>query len=130
MPVLLVEDDEAVRSTISEIFMEAGLQVLEAADAADAMVILGDPSQHIDILVTDLDLGPGDDGLALAAQARRELPLLHVIYATGSPERLTGHDFLPREKLFIKPFSPAALADTVCALSSLAARACGRQALR
>lgn len=118
MSVLLVEDDTAVRTTLSEIFEQAGLDVMEASDADDAMAILQNPSRHIDVLVTDLDLGPGDDGVMLAIRARLGLPLLHVIYATGSPERLDDHQFLPRETLFTKPFSPVDLTTAVCALSS------------
>ncbi len=118
MSVLLVEDDTTIRSSLSEIFEQAGLDVVEAADAADAMAILQNPLQHIEVMVTDLDLGPGDDGIMLAIRARLGLPLLHVIYATGSPERLDDHQFLPRETLFTKPFCPMDLTTAVCALSS------------
>jgi CheY-like chemotaxis protein len=117
MSVLLVEDDIAIRSTLIEIFEQAGLDVMEASDADDALAILQNPSRQIDVLVTDLDLGPGDDGLMLAVRARLGQPLLHVIYATGSPERLDDHQFLPRETLFSKPFCAADLTNTVCALS-------------
>lgn len=94
---------------------------MEASDAEDAMAILQNPSRQIEVLVTDLDLGPGEDGLMLAIRARLGLPLLHVIYATGSPERLDDHQFLPRETLFSKPFNPVDLTAAVCALSSTAA---------
>ena len=63
----------------------------------------------------DLDLGPGDDGLVLAAKARRRWPELQVIYATSSPEKLEGHSVRPWEKVFFKPFDPAALAAAIFA---------------
>jgi DNA-binding response OmpR family regulator len=124
MTVLLVEDDAAVRLTLEEFFEIAGLQVMAAADAEEAMAILARNRRCIDILVTDLDLGPGDDGLVLAAMARRARPSLRVIYATGSPERLAGHALDPTDRVFLKPFDPSVLAQAVQALSAkaLAAR--------
>jgi CheY-like chemotaxis protein len=116
MAVLLVEDDVVVRLTLSAFLEETGLEILEAGNAKNALAILANPAQHIDILITDLDLGPGDDGLALAAKARLYLPHLQVVYATGSPEKFTGYRFSPWEQVFLKPFSPSALANAVSAL--------------
>ncbi|MBL6081658.1 response regulator [Belnapia sp. T18] len=118
MPVLLVEDDTMIRLTLSDFFEETGLDILEAGDAEDALAMLDDPVVHIDILVTDLDLGPGDNGLVLAAKLRLRFPNLQIVYATGSPEKFAGHTFSPWEKVFLKPFSPTALVTTVTALST------------
>jgi DNA-binding response OmpR family regulator len=117
MVVLLVEDDTMVRLTLADFFEAAGCDFLEASNAEDAMTILGDPSQPIDILVTDLNLGPGEDGLALAAKARQRRPELWVVYETGSPEMLANRALAPWEQVFRKPFDPMALAATVSALS-------------
>lgn len=118
MAVLLVEDDTVVRLTLADFLHETGLEILEASSAEEAMRILGDPAVHVDILVTDLDLGPGDDGLVLATKARQRLPNLQVVYATGSPEKFAGHAFAPWEKRFAKPFDPQALANTVFDLNT------------
>ena len=117
MAVLLVEDDTMLRLILVEFLGETGLPILEAGNADDALIILNSQVPHIDILVTDLDLGPGDDGLILAAKARACLPQLLVIYATGSPEKLIGHDLAPWQSVFLKPFDPTALAAAVTALS-------------
>ncbi|MBL6082824.1 response regulator, partial [Belnapia sp. T18] len=66
MAVLLVEDDAMVRLTLADFFEAAGIDFLEAGNAEDALAILDDPLQRIDVLVTDLNLGAGDSGLALA----------------------------------------------------------------
>ena len=116
MAVLLVEDDTIVRLTLAEFFDEAGLQVQEAGSADQALAIFHDPTQGIDILVTDLDLGPGDNGLALAQQAKRLLPDLQVIYATGNPDILHGRRLAAWEKVFLKPFNPGCLVAAVLAL--------------
>jgi DNA-binding response OmpR family regulator len=117
MVVLLVEDDTMVRLTLADFLEVAGCDFLEASNAEDAMTILGDPARSIDILVTDLNLGPGDNGLALAIKARQRRPELLVVYETGSPEMLAGRSLASWEQVFYKPFDPMALAAMVSALS-------------
>ncbi|MBL6459452.1 response regulator [Belnapia sp. T6] len=116
MTVLLVEDDLIVRLTLADFFEEAGLDFLEAGNAEDALAIIKNPSHSIDVLVTDLDLGAGDNGLILAGKARQVRSGLPVIYQTGSPEMFAGHSFLPGEMVYYKPFDPRALAATVSSL--------------
>jgi DNA-binding NtrC family response regulator len=119
MAVLLVEDDTMVRLTLADFFEAAGCDFLEASNAEDAMTILGDPSQPIDILVTDLNLGPGENGLALAIKARQRRPELQVVYETGSLEMLAGRALAPWEQVFYKPFDPMTLAAMVSAMTQL-----------
>jgi DNA-binding NtrC family response regulator len=104
MAVLLVEDDTVVRLTLCECLEDAGLEVLDAGDAMTALGMLEQSLHDITILVTDLDLGPGDNGLILARKAKKRLPHLRVVYATGSPEILSGRRMRPWERIFIKPF--------------------------
>ncbi|MBL6078728.1 response regulator [Belnapia sp. T18] len=116
MTVLLVEDDAMVRLTLADFFEAVGLDFLEADNAEDALAIIADKAQTIDVLVTDLDLGLGDSGLILAKKARLLQPELRVVYETGSPELFLGHTFSERERVFHKPFDPIALAHAVLAL--------------
>ncbi len=116
MAVLVVEDDTIVRLTVCECLEDAGLEILDAGNAAAALAILEKPPYRIIVLVTDLNLGPGDNGLALAAKARRRLPRLRVVYATGSPEMLRGRQMRPWERLFTKPYDIWRLRDDVTAL--------------
>ncbi len=106
MTVLLVEDDPIVRSTLAEFLEAAGCELLEATDTPAALALLTDPALQIAILVTDINLGQGDDGLTLAAEARRRLPGLVIFYVTGSPERMIGRAPPPTERVFLKPFNP------------------------
>ena len=118
MPVLLVEDDIMIRLTLSDFFADTDLDILEAANAEDALALVDESAQDIDILVTDLDLGLGANGLTLAAQLRVRFPDLRVIYATGSPENFAGYAFSPWEQVFLKPFNPMALVATVTTLTA------------
>ena len=116
MAVLVVEDDAAVRLTLCEFLEDAGLEVFDVADAATALRFLRSPNYDITILVTDLELGAGENGLVLAAKARRLRNYLRVVYETGSPEMLLGRRMRPWERAFIKPFDAGRLRDEVVAL--------------
>jgi DNA-binding response OmpR family regulator len=127
MTVLLVEDDAMVRLTLADFFEAVGLDILEAENARGALALIEDASQRIDVLVTDLDLGPGDDGLVLAGKARLKRPGLLVVYETGSPELFGAHAFSDWERVFHKPFDPMALTRTVLALDRAGRTARRRQ---
>lgn len=116
MTVLLVEDDAVVRLTLADFFESAGFDFLEASNAKDAMAILDDMARRIDVLVTDLDLGPGESGLALAIKAKHKRPGLQVVYETGSAEMLADRILLSWERVFYKPFDLNALTATVSVL--------------
>jgi CheY-like chemotaxis protein len=116
MCVLLVEDEVAIRLTLVDFLEDIGLRVLDAGDASTALSILNNPPEIITVLVTDLKLGSGDNGLMLAAKARRKIPHLRVVYETGSPELLRNRLMRPWERVFIKPFDAGRLASEVLAL--------------
>jgi CheY-like chemotaxis protein len=106
MSVLLVEDDPIVRSTLADFLEAAGCILLEVENTLAALALLADPARGIEVLVTDINLGPGDDGLTLAAEARQRFPGLAIFYVTGSPERLVRRPPPSSERVFLKPFNP------------------------
>jgi CheY-like chemotaxis protein len=74
------------------------------------------------VLVTDINLGPGTDGLALAAAARRVRPGLPVVYVTANPERVaTARRGGAVDRVVAKPFAPDALVRTVVGAAAAAA---------
>ncbi len=96
--VLLVEDDELIRSTTAELIRELGYAVVEARDAAEALQAL--QQAPADILVTDLGL-PGLPGDELARQALALHPQMSVVFATGR-EGYTSS--LKNSVVLVKPF--------------------------
>jgi CheY-like chemotaxis protein len=88
--VLLVEDNDHLRSVMLKILAEAGYRVTEAADAQGALG-LGRASQDpFDILVTDVVM-PGDSGRTLARTLGGEQRVRSVLYVTGySPRGFEG----------------------------------------
>ncbi|MBV9750705.1 MAG: response regulator [Acetobacteraceae bacterium] len=77
--VLLVEDEPLVRMITADALADLGFEVLEAATASAALLLL-DPAP--DLLVADLGL-PDMDGAELILQARSILPDLPVVVASG-----------------------------------------------
>ena len=110
MDVLLVEDEPLVRAAAAEALRAVGLDVAEAASAEEALAAVERAADGAPrVLVADLHLGPGMDGLALGASMLRRWPRVGVVYATGHPEALDGRFLGPRERYVVKPFTPTAL---------------------
>jgi CheY-like chemotaxis protein len=79
--VLVVEDVALIRMTTVDMLEQIGFAACEAADAAEALVLLR-KDDEIDILLTDLGL-PGMNGRQLVEEALRLKPSLKVIIASG-----------------------------------------------
>ena len=78
--VLLVDDDEAVRTVLAALLRQAGIDALEAASASDALERLG--AGNVDVMVTDLRM-PGMDGMELLARSIKTWPDVPVIMLTA-----------------------------------------------
>lgn len=102
LKVLLVEDDELIRASTSELLVDLGHIVLEASDGATAMIELG--NALVDVLLVDVGL-PDMSGIELARQALLARPALLVIFASGddTAARASGVSFAA---LLPKPYSP------------------------
>ncbi len=81
LTVLVVEDDDLVRSSTAEMVRDLGHVVHAAHSAEQAMVLLR--SRPIDVLLADLGL-PGMSGEVFAAEARALQPDLRIVFATGA----------------------------------------------
>ncbi|WP_309084463.1 ATP-binding protein [Chelativorans sp.] len=103
--VLVVEDNDDVRSYSVMILSELGYRVLEAADAEEALRIL-ENTPRVDLLFTDVVL-PGMTGRVLADRALARWPHLRVLYTTGySRNAIVHHGRLDAGvNLISKPFT-------------------------
>lgn len=112
--ILVVEDEEAVRSLISQVLRERGYQVLEASDGADALQLASGFASPIHLLLTDLVM-PRIGGRELAGRLCPLRPDIRVLYVSGySDQVLFGAADLGPEAAFMqKPFSPDTLARKV-----------------
>lgn len=103
--VLLVEDDDLIRLTTTEMLNDIGCKVREASTAQEALKILDE--QAVDVLLTDVGL-PGVSGLQLARDVFARRPDLRVVFATGdsgvkSEAAQLGAIFV------VKPYTPESL---------------------
>ena len=88
LTVLLVEDEPLIRLATVDQLEELGHTVIDAATADEALRVLDD-RDDFDVLLTDVGL-PGMNGRDLAVEARRRLPSLRIVIATGRSSPATG----------------------------------------
>jgi PAS domain S-box-containing protein len=109
--VLVVEDDEDVRSATTEMLRELGYSVLTAADGAAGLRVLRE-RPDIRLLFTDVGLPGGMNGRQLTDAARQLRPTLPVLFTTGyARNAIVHHGRLdPGVDLLVKPFTYTDLA--------------------
>ena len=112
--ILVVEDNDDVRTYSVETLRELGYRVVEAHDGPSALRLL-ERQPRVDLLFTDVVLPSGMTGAQLAAQALGLRPHLKVLFTTGyARNAIVHHGRLDKGvQLITKPFSFAELAGRV-----------------
>lgn len=80
MTLLLVDDDDRLRERLAQAFVDRGLDVVAAADFAQAHEIAS--SRPLDRAVVDLRM-PGPNGLAVVQDLIALHPGIHIVVVTG-----------------------------------------------
>jgi two-component system, response regulator PdtaR len=116
--VLVVEDEALLRmNTVDELY-DQGLDVMEAANAREAIAIFKS-GKRFECLFTDVDM-PGDiDGLELAALVKSAWPPIDIIVTSGHRD-VTQADLPPCGVFVGKPYSTDAVADLIRRLTEVA----------
>lgn len=109
--VLIVEDEWLIRELVVEILGTEGYRVLQAADADEAISLLG--REPIDLVFTDIDLGPGQDGVFVARKARAIRPDLKVVYASGRRQHLEPELKVAGAVFMAKPYRPMEICNVI-----------------
>ena len=107
--VLVVEDEPLVRMFAVDFVEDAGFDVVEAADADQAVAIL-EARTDIRIVFTDVDMPGSMDGMKLARAVRDRWPPIEIIIVYGHMRPVDG-DLPARAVFFPKPYD----VDTVTA---------------
>jgi two-component system cell cycle sensor histidine kinase/response regulator CckA len=112
--VLVVEDQEGVRSYTKAALKRCGYHVIEASDGEEALAVIKHHSGQIDLLLTDIVL-PGMNGKELSKRLKELRPDLKVLFISGYPADVIAHrgKLDPGVAYIAKPFSPDALAAKV-----------------
>jgi signal transduction histidine kinase/CheY-like chemotaxis protein len=94
--VLLVDDEEAVRTSVGELLVEWGYEVIAVATTAEALAAATTRAGLIDVIVSDLRLRDGDDGLRAIDQIRQAcgfaVPAVLVTGDTAPDQVLRVHE--------------------------------------
>jgi PAS domain S-box-containing protein len=88
--ILVVEDDALVRQYVMTQVKSLGYTALEAANAAEALVII-DADKDIDLLFTDVIMPGNMNGRQLADEAARRRPELKTLFTSGYTENAIVH---------------------------------------
>jgi PAS domain S-box-containing protein len=108
--ILIVEDEQGVRSLIRMELESFGYKVLETTDAVDALATCENHQGAIHLLLTDVVM-PQMSGPIVAKKVAALRPGIKVLYMSGyTDDAIIHHGVLAEKMPFIqKPFSPAAL---------------------
>ncbi|MGE0862588.1 MAG: PAS domain S-box protein [Vicinamibacterales bacterium] len=113
--ILVVEDEAEVRSLIVEALSGYGYHVLQAASGPLAVEVWRQYGSVIDLLITDMVMPDGMNGLELAEVLKRANPGLRIIYISGYLADVSQEELLQSEgaAYLAKPFSLPSLARLV-----------------
>ena len=107
--ILLVEDEPAVRRLVSQMLLRTGYTVLEAANGPEAIVLIAQCRDRIDLLLTDIVM-PSMSGGELAERLSQDYPYMRVLFTSGYMDDSVVNEVVTRGAQFLpKPFSPEAL---------------------
>ena len=111
--ILLVDDDDLIRETLTLVLKHAGFQVFAAASVNDALKLIG--SQTFDVLLSDLHMPGAGDGLTVVSAMRHSHPKAITIIFSGYPQmkEAAAAILLQADEILVKPMAPAALIETI-----------------
>ena len=109
--ILLVEDNDDVRTFTADLLRQLGYRVITAVDG-EAGLMAFEQLGEVDLLFTDVGLPAGMSGRDLAEEVQRRWPRTKVLYTTGyARNSIIHHGRLdPGVELILKPFTQASLA--------------------
>jgi len=112
--ILLVDDEAQVRAVAAIQLERLGYDVIQAENGHEALELL-DSEGSVDLLVTDIGLPGGMNGLDLADAVRGRLPGIPVLYVSGYSDGSSseGAQRDPTALFLAKPYDRAALAAAV-----------------
>jgi CheY-like chemotaxis protein len=102
--VLIVEDEFLLRMDAVDMIAAAGFDVVEAANADEAIEIL-ESRRDITVVFTDVQMPGSMDGLKLARAVRGRWPPIKIVATSGQPD-VRETDLPEGGRFLAKPYSP------------------------
>ena len=111
--VLLVDDDDAVRTMMTLTLEHKGFGVVSAANVTQALGLI--TTENFDVLITDLHMPNPSDGFAVITAMRHIQPKVLTLLVSGYPDVKSAMDaiLLEADEIIVKPFETKTLADLV-----------------
>lgn len=102
---LVADDDVMIRMDASDILQDAGFRVHEASGVEEALSILAQAGNAIQLLFSDVQMPPSElSGFDLARKRAADWPHIKIVVSSG--EKRPGPGDMPEGAVFIsKPFS-------------------------
>jgi two-component system cell cycle sensor histidine kinase/response regulator CckA len=109
--ILVVEDQQALRHLVGAMLQSGGYSVVLAENGAEALRLLEQQSEQVDLLLTDIAM-PGMNGRELAARASALRPGLRVLYTSGSADHSISRNGIREDnaRFLSKPYTANELA--------------------
>jgi DNA-binding response OmpR family regulator len=111
--VLLVDDDDAIRTMMTLTLEHKGFAVVAAANVTEALKLI--TTESFDVLITDLHMPNPSDGFAVITAMRHIQPKALTLLVSGYPDVKSAMDaiLLEADEIIVKPFETKTLADLV-----------------
>ena len=109
--VLVVEDEALTNWNVADVLRDDGFDVLQAYSVEAALAILAQ-RRDVRLVFTDINLGPGIDGIALAGEVERRWPQVDLLM-TSAHHRLQAElpeSVMQQGRFVPKPYPPEAIA--------------------
>jgi len=112
--ILVIEDEDAVRSMVARILKQNGYRVIEAGSGGEAIDLSGHMPHQVDLLITDVIM-PQMTGPEVAGLLSKKWPSLKLLYISGyMSDIILRKGALDADTPYLqKPFSPIDLARKV-----------------
>jgi len=112
--ILLVEDEDAVRALTRRVLEQFGYHVTEASGGAEALELIQNQAEHVDLVITDVVM-PEMGGEELVARLKQIHPQLRILYLSGyTDDAVIGDGTMTPDLGFLqKPFTVNGLAQKV-----------------
>ena len=111
--LFLVEDDALIRELLEASLTEAGFEVVEVSCGTKALAHFDADAARFRAVITDIRLGSGPDGWAVARRARELVPTMPVVYMSGDSSPEWSSQGVPNSLMVAKPFAPAQIITAV-----------------
>jgi two-component system response regulator Irr len=111
MKIIILEDDEMLRLSLTFYLKSAGIQIIEFDNGADGIAYIQKEHKDIDLVITDLNL-PFADGqhVIMAIKAIKNVTIKIIVLTSSGIESSELESFrLGADDFISKPFSPAVM---------------------